>query len=296
MRYFRLVLILLLLWSGFMLAQQAQGPFDEYGEVLKAQLSSAPFPHARRAAGHSYGKEFFSAEEHYADSSVACFIPRGFRPTDSVDLIIHIHGWWNNIDTVLRRYLLPQQVAESGKNAILVVPEGPRNAPDSFGGKLEDQDGLKRFVGDVVDFLYAQGRIKTRALGKLILAGHSGAYHAISYALLQGGITEHIREVYLFDALYGQVEKYTHWIDHYNGKMVVMYTDSGGTKDETEGLMEDLRAWNIPYFAAEETSASPADVSNHRLIFLHTDLSHDMVLHGRMEFREFLKASCLSNR
>ena len=53
---------------------------------------------------------------------------------------------------------------------------------------------------------------------------------------------EKIREVYLFDALYGQTEKFAHWIDHFQGKMVVIYTDSGGTKAETESLMADLRA------------------------------------------------------
>lgn len=75
-----------------------------------------------------------------------------------------------------------------------------------------------------------------------------------------------------------------------------LYTDSGGTKDETEGLMEDLRAWNIPYFAADETAMAPPDLSNHRLLFIHTDLEHDMVMHYRMQLRSYLNASCLSNR
>ena len=242
------------------------------------------------------GNQFYPTAKHYNDSSVALFIPKGFRPTDAVDFVVHIHGWWNNIDTALKRYLLPQQLTESGKNAILVIPEGPRNAPDFFWGKLEDPAGFKKFIEDVADYLFRTGKTTTRNVGNVILSGHSGAYHPISYALMQGGVPEKIREVYLFDALYGQTEKFAHWIDHSQGKMVVIYTDSGGTKHETESLMGDLRACKIPYLAGDETSISPRDLSKHRLVFLHTDLGHDMVVHYRLEFRDFLRASCLSDR
>jgi hypothetical protein len=290
------VLLVLSLLPFFLFAQEPSKRFAEYGELLITQLSSAPFPHPGRAAGHTYGKQFFPAEKHYSDSSVAFFIPRGFRQTEVVDLVVHLHGWWNNIDTTLSKYKLPQQLFESGKNVILVVPEGPRNAPDSFAGKLEDAGGLKRFVTDVVDFLFTHGKIKTRSVGRVILSGHSGAYHGISYALMRGGMAEGVSEVYIFDALYGQTEKYAHWIDRYPGKMITIYTDSGGTKEETELLMEDLDGWKIPYRALEESAIVRGDLHDNRLVFIHTDLEHDMVVSARMEFREFLKASGLSNR
>jgi hypothetical protein len=277
-------------------AQESRQPYAAYGELLVTRLSSAPFPHPRRAAGHTYGNQQFPPDKHYSDSSVAIFIPRGFRQTEAVDLIVHVHGWRNSIDTVLQRYKFPQQLAESGKNAILVVPEGPYNAPDSFGGKLEDASGLKRLLEDVVEFLVRESKIRTRTIGTVILSGHSGAFHGISFALMRGGMPKEIREVYLFDALYGQTEKYAYWIDHRNGKLINVYTDSGGTKEETESLMEDLAGWKIPYFATDETALAPGDLENHRLLFIHSDLDHYLVLYGRMQFREYLKASCLSNR
>jgi hypothetical protein len=279
-----------------LLAQQSAARFSDYGELLITQLSSAPFPHPRRAAGHTYQKQLFPADKHYNDSSVALFIPRGFRQTETVDLVVHLHGWWNNIDTTLSKYKLPQQLYESGKNAILVVPEGPRNAPDSFAGKLEDEGGLKRFISDVVEYLFKESRIKSRSVGKIILSGHSGAYHGISFALMRGGMTDAVSEVYLFDALYGQTEKYARWVDRYPGKLVVIYTDSGGTKEETETLMEDLDGWKIPYRAQEERAIVPADLRDNRLIFIHTDLEHDMVVSARMQLREYLKGSRLPNR
>jgi len=291
-----LVIAVSLLLPVIVIAQDVNQPYSEYGELLVTRLPSAPFPHPRRANGHTYDNQQFPADKHYSDSSVAIFIPKGFRQTEAVDLIIHFHGWWNNIDTVLKRYRLPQQVYESGKNAILVVPQGPRNAPDSFGGRLEDPDGLKNFVRDVAGFLFREAKIRTRTVGSIILTGHSGAYHAISFALLRGGITAQISEVHLFDALYGQTEKYAYWIDHYKGKMITIYTDSGGTKGETESLMEDLRGWGIPYLAKEESALTPGELEQNRLVFIHTDLEHDMVPRARSEYREYLKASGLSNR
>jgi hypothetical protein len=280
----------------FLLAQEPSKKFAEYGELLITQLSSAPFPHPRRASGHTYQKQLYPADKHYSDGSVAIFTPRGFRQTDSVDIVVHLHGWRNNIDTTLSRYKLPQQLYESGKNAILVVPEGPRNAPDSFAGKLEDAGGLKRFIADVVDFLFSRSIIKTHSVGKIILSGHSGAYEGIAFALMRGGIPEKIREVFLFDALYGDTEKFTYWIDRFNGKLINIYTDSGGTAWETKAMMEDLAGWGIPYLAKDEFAFSPSDFHTNRLIFVHTDLEHEMVVSARMQFREYLRASGLSDR
>jgi hypothetical protein len=292
----RLFSFLFLLPAITLLARQANQAYSEYGDLVKIQLSSAPFPHPRRASGHTYGKQVFPAGQHYNDSSVALFIPRGFRNTSAVDFVVHIHGWWNNVDTVLRRYRLPQQLAESGKNAILVVPQGPLNTPDSFGGKFEDAGGLGKFIEEIAEYLFRTGKIKTRTVGNVILSGHSGAYHAISFALMRGAIPEKIREIFLFDALYGQTEKFVYWIDHYQGKMVLIYADSGGTKDETESLMEDLRGWGISYCAKDEAALLQDDLRNNQLLFIHSDLEHDMVLQGRMQFREYLRASCLADR
>ena len=294
----RIIVALLVFGSlpFLLLAQEPSKRFADYGELLTAHLSSAPFPHPRRTAGHTYQKQLYPADKHYSDSSVAVFIPRGFRQTEAVDLVVHLHGWRNNIDTTLSKYKLPQQLYESGKNAILVVPEGPRNAPDSYSGKLEDAGGLKRFITDVVDFLFKESRIKTRSVGMVILSGHSGGGEGIGFALMRGGIPEKVREVYLFDALYGETEKFTYWIDRFDGKLINIYTDSGGTKWETGAMMEDLAGWGIPYLTKDESAISPSDVQTNRLIFIHTDLGHDMVMSARMQFREYLSGSGLSDR
>src|SRR6266436_593287 len=152
--------------------------FAQSGELLLVHFPSAPFPHPQRTEGHKYKDQFFSAAEHYTNDTVAIFIPRGFRETGSVDFIVHFHGWNNNVEGVLKRYQLIEQLVASGRNAVLVVPQGPYNASDSFGGKLEDADGFRRFMNDVVETLRQKSALKNKGftLGKIILSGHSGGY------------------------------------------------------------------------------------------------------------------------
>src|SRR4051812_15244107 len=137
----RLLLLALLLCPSLCIAE-TQSLAEKYagnGQLIVTQFASAPFPHPKRSEGHKYREENFSAAEHYSDSTVAIFIPKGFREEGPIDFVIHFHGWKNNVAGTLSRYKLIEQLMESGRNAILIVPEGPKDAPDSFGGKLEDE-------------------------------------------------------------------------------------------------------------------------------------------------------------
>src|SRR2546425_12868567 len=105
-------------FPGLSAALGASGP--KSGELLLIPFASAPFPHPDRAAGHSYKDQFFSAKEHYADNTVAIFIPKNFHLTGPIDFVVHFHGWKNHITEVLRQYELTEQLVASGVNAILV--------------------------------------------------------------------------------------------------------------------------------------------------------------------------------
>jgi hypothetical protein len=186
-----------------------------------------------------------------------------------------------------------EQFSKSNKNAILIIPEGPKDAPDSFGGKLEDEDGFKKFISEVLDTLVQKKIIRTKAIGDIIISGHSGAYHVMSYILMRGGMNKNIREIYYFDALYGHTEKVAHWISNSTGKFINIYTDSGGTKEETELLIDDLKGWNIPFIAKNENEITKNDLSKGRLIFIHSPNTHNEVLYKNNNFYEYLKNSCL---
>jgi len=275
-----------------------QTNFAPLGRLIVTQFLTAPFPHPARAEGHQYHDRFFSAAEHYSDRTVALFVPRDFRETGRIDFIVHFHGWSNTVTGVLEQFKLIEQLAASGKNAVLIVPQGPRNALDSFGGKLEDTNGFKAFMAEAVEKLRASGALARTnfEIGRIILSGHSGGYHVMAAILDHGGLSEKIREVWLFDALYGGTEKFVAWQKAENGRLLDIYTDHGGTKEETENLMAAYRTNGVSFCAAEDTNTSLENLRTDRLVFLHTDLVHDDVIAKRGTFEQFLKSSCLENK
>ncbi len=274
------------------------GRYAAQGELIIAQLASAPFPHPSRAEGHRYNGQLFAAKEHYSDNSVAIFIPKGFRETGKIDFIVHFHGWTNHVERVLDHNKLIEQLAASGRNAVLVVPQGPRDAPDSGGGKLEDADGFKRFMAEVADTLRQKSALKKKdfEIGQIILSGHSGAYQVMASILDRGGLTDHVREVWLFDALYAKTPRFLAWIDRKQGRFIDIYTEHGGTKGETEKLMATLKGRRTGFFAQKESDATIAQLLANRIIFLFSDLPHDEVIQKREAFREYLETSCLEKR
>src|SRR5262249_18067174 len=152
--------------------------------------------------------------------------------TGTNDFVVHFHGWRQHLPGVLDHYKPIEQLVESRRNAILIVPQGPKDAPDSFDGKLEDEAGFSRFMSEVIQTLKQKSALKKKdaAIGQLILSGHSGGYQVISSIVDRGGLTDHVKEVWLFDALYAQTDKFLAWFEKGNKRLIDIYTDHGGTK------------------------------------------------------------------
>jgi hypothetical protein len=284
------------------LLTMASGPASEpltqryaaQGELITAQMASAPFPHPDRAEGHKYKDQFFPAKEHFTDNTVVLFIPKGFHETGEIDFVVHFHGWRNNVENVLGHYKLIEQLIESRRNAVLIVPQGPRNASDSFDGKLEDPDGFKRFMSEATETLRQKSALKNKSfrIGRIVLSGHSGGYQAISSILDHGGLTGQVQEVWLFDALYGRTDKFLAWAEKGDGRLINIYTENGGTKAETERMIATLQQRGKKLLVSKESELP--DLRAQRFIFLYTDLAHDDVLEKHRTFRDFLKSSCLA--
>jgi hypothetical protein len=291
----RLLLLLLGCLGGSCAAETLVEHYSGSGQLIITQFASAPFPHPMRAEGHKYHGELFAATDHYSDSSVAIFIPKGLRETGKLDFVVHFHGWRHHIGNVLPHYQPIEQLIESKRNAILIIPQGPYDAPDSFGGKLEDPGGFERFMAEVMATLRQKSGLQKKAfvLGNIILSGHSGGYQAISSILDRGGLTDHVAEVWLFDALYAHTDEFQAWFDKHHGRFIDLYTEHGGTKDETEKLMAALKQRGTSFFAGKEGEAKPAELQSNRLVFVFSELPHDDVLDKHRTFRGFLEPSCL---
>jgi hypothetical protein len=295
MKIFTSVILLLLLAAPSLLAQDLLTRYADFGRMIVLPMATAPFPHPKRADGLTYNKKLYPKELHYNDSSVAVFIPKGFNEGKAIDLVVHFHGWFNIIDSTFAQFKLVEQFVASGKNALLVIPEGPKNAPDSFGGKLEDPNVFSTFVKELLGKLREQKIISHTRAGNIILSGHSGAYRVMSFILTRGGMTKQIPEVYLFDALYAQNENFTYYMLHDKGKVINIFTNNGGTKYDSEDMIEDLRAWNVPFFLGNDSTVTVKELKKNKIVFLTTNLEHNDVLAKRNQFEMFLKASCLKD-
>jgi len=264
--------------------------YKQLGTLHRLKLNNAPFPDTERDSGHVYRNNHYSQLEHYNDSTTLVFIPDYLELENEIDIVVYFHGWNNNVDSVLSKFNLIEQFHSSSRKGVLVMPEGPKNAPDSFGGKLEETGRFKLFVDEVITKLKNELELKLD-FKNISLAGHSGAYRVIAYILLRGGVTESIKEIIIFDGLYGDVEKYSYWLDHFNGRFINIYTLNGGTKRESENLMKCLESWGIPFAIINEDSFTKEQLRSERIIFISSSLSHNEVISSQNQFKRFLRTN-----
>ncbi len=251
------------------------------GEWLRLRLHNGLFPHPDRAVGYTYDNKFYSADEHYRDSTAVVIIPEGFHEVDGkVDLVVHFHGWNNDAVQAMGDFHIPQQLNASGKNAIFVIAQGPYQAPDSFGGKMEDPGGFTAFVNEILGKLKKINRIQDAVPGRIILSAHSGGYRALAKVLANGDLASHIRELFLFDAFYGLQENYLRFAQN-GGTLRSIYTQH--LADEHRIFYHELDSLGIPYSKTWNPAA--------RVVLYPTRVTHNQVLDGTLA--EWLKASLL---
>jgi hypothetical protein len=247
------------------------------------------FPDTARMNGHVYNNVLFNMADHYSDSSVLIMIPENFKAIKKADMIFWFHGWNNNIDSAVVRYGLSRQFAEAGLNAVLVLAETAKDAPDSYGGKLERTNIFNGLVEDVLQKLVKEKVVSASCTsGHIILAGHSGAYRVMANILQNGHVP--VNEVILFDALYADTDKFLTWINADNNhRFINLYTTDGGTFNETKDMMQQLKDINIAADLTEETEVTKSAFQKNRIIFIHSLHAHNDIIQHPDNFEFFLR-------
>jgi hypothetical protein len=258
---------------------------------FKITSSNTSFPDTGRLNGHVYNNISYNKADHYTDSSVIIIAPKNFKAKKKVDMVFWFHGWNNNIDSALIRYGLSRQFAEAGVNAVLVLAETAKDAPDSYGGKLEQKNTFRKLVNDVLHELVLMHVVSARVqAGKVILAGHSGGYRVMANIVQSGNVP--VNEVILFDALYADTDKFMNWLtaDRHH-RFIDLYTNHGGTFDETKDMMRQVKDLNIAADSLEEANVTPRVIRNHKIIFIHTQHEHDFIIQHPDNLKLFIETS-----
>ena len=289
LRAWLLIILLLLQASTPASGQIQQAPPHLIFHMVSANTA---FPDTGRANGHIYDSVWYGPSEHYSDNAVLVLIPPGTNLGAKTDLVFWFHGWRNNIDTALMYYHLGEQFLGSGKNAVLVMAETAKNAPDSYGGKLEQGGVFAALVQDI----YLE--LKKRKLctvdfsaDHILLAGHSGAYRVIAQILKNGGMP--VAEVDLFDALYGETDIFQQWIlSNPAHRFINWYTNQGGGTDEVSiAMMGQLEKANLPFIFSEEPKLDKQLLAANRIVFVHSSRPHNDIIFSPDNFRLLLEAS-----
>ncbi|HTK18323.1 MAG TPA: hypothetical protein VL442_02360 [Mucilaginibacter sp.] len=281
-----ILIIFLLIWHIDSYAQDSLK-----GVIFHIQSSHTAFPDTGREKGHMYDKVLYTATDHYHDSSVLIVAPKKLDAKKSVDLIFWFHGWRNNIDNAANFYELTRQFLASNTNAVLVLAETAKDSPDSYGGKLENPGVFKALTTDVLSGLKSQHLIsKGCKPGHVLLAGHSGAYRVMARIIKNGQMP--IDETVLFDALYAETPIFLDWIKaDQNHRFIDLYTDHGGTDEETHNLVKLIAQEKIPYLESEEGNVNFQAVKDNRILIIHSLHEHNNVINKPDNFQLFLENS-----
>lgn len=196
---------------------------DDWGSCTTLDLPSAPFPYGSAS---------------YTDSSVKICVPTGLSDRGNLGVVTHFHGFNATIDEVDAYQQIHPQVALSGRDAILILPQGPVEASDGDFGRLDTANGLSNLVRDAISVLYRDGVVSRPFVGPVALTSHSGGYNVTANAIEVGGLP--ITAVHLFDSVYGDESTFANYAEG-GGTLRSSYTSGGGTDDNNLYLATTLR-------------------------------------------------------
>lgn len=263
-------------------------PVGVKGKAFIIESHYAPFPDSlRNVQPRLYNGKTYSAAEHYNDSSVLVFIPDFMDNKKSCQFVHWFHGWNNNIDSSVKSFRLLEQFYRAGTNSIFIFPQGPKNAPDSYAGKWERKTYFLPFTAEWFFTLRdSVSQFIPLKRGRQLFAGHSGAYRIISKQLVYAD------DVLLFDGLYGELDRYMQFINQANQtkRFLHIYTDDGGTKENSLQFLKTLAEKGIPFLHKEEDEVTEEELKNNRIIFLHSKKGHNDVITNQRNFERFLRA------
>jgi hypothetical protein len=253
-------------------------PRDELTTLVSMKSSAFPYfgknpasdePFLNIAKGDRRGHRSLSGrvywqDETYNDNRVLVHVPENFDARKPGVIVVFFHGNGATLERDVRdRQLLPQQITDSGVNAVLLAPQLAVDAADSSAGKFWQPDGFKRFMAESAEQLakLSGDPASARAFAKMpiVIVGYSGGFLPTAFSLDVGGISSRVRGVVLLDAVYGQLDKFASWIaNNRSGFFVSSYTHYTARHDQE--LMRMLRDKGIEVAEGMDRPLRPGSV------------------------------------
>ena len=246
------------------LVSMKSSAFPYFGTNPRSEEPFLNITKGDRKGHRSYGGRVYWQDETYNDSRVLVHVPETFNVKKPGVIVVFFHGNGATLERDVRdRQLVPQQITDSGVNAVLLAPQMAVNAADSSAGKFWQPGGLKRFIDESAGHLarlYGDPKsAQAFANMPIVIVGYSGGFLPTAWSLEVGGLPNRVRGVFLLDAVYGELDKFASWIEkNRTGFFVSSYTRY--TKRHDLELMQMLRDKGITVTESMDGPLRPGSV------------------------------------
>src|SRR5260370_8329549 len=123
--------------------------FRYLGNNPRTEEPSLNLSRGDRRGHRSYSGRVYWQDETYSDSRVLMHVPEHFDVRKPGVIVVFFHGNGATLERDVRdRQLVPQQISDSGANAVLLAPQLAVDAADSSPGKFWQPAGFKRFIDE----------------------------------------------------------------------------------------------------------------------------------------------------
>ncbi|MFO0682164.1 MAG: hypothetical protein U0234_08935 [Sandaracinus sp.] len=252
---------------------------------------------------------------------VAVHVPAGYDACAPQGAVVYFHGFHNCVENAIgstptectpgagarTAHHLVEQLDAAHVNAMLIAVEVAYDQASGATGRLSEDGGLRALLDELFDaHLSAMlGRPTTiDDLDTIVLASHSGGYTAVARGLDRGQLPS-VREVMLFDSLYGEIPVYEAFtVDQLARfdpagadalRFAIVYTDGGGTDANSRALAGEIESGldtlgHPEWMLFDDTTATlDASAFAHPIVIKHSMLSHDGVV--TYYFERFVSAA-----
>ena len=250
-------------------------PFPYRGSEPRTSTPFLNFKDGVRKGRMTRSGRVYWEDKTYSDPRVLLHIPRGFdaRKPGVIVLFFHGHGATLARDVVPRQRL-PEQISNSGLNAVLVAPQFAVDARDSSAGNFWKPGGTRRFLNEVAPqlakLLGDQNAKDIFASMPVVIVGYSGGYVPAAWTLANGGIENRVKGVVLLDGLYSELAKFAKWIERKNSSFFLSaYANS--TRKGNAKLQRMLKQRGIAYTTKLDSTLKPGSVTFLKAVEGHRD-------------------------
>jgi hypothetical protein len=216
-------------------------------------------------------------DETYSDRRVLLCIPPGFDIQLPALIVVYFHGNVSTLERDVReRQQVPQQVAASGLNAVLVAPQLAVDALDSSAGRFWQPGVFAEFLHEAAAQLAKlYGNTSARQAfdrAPVVIVAYSGGYLPAAFSVAVGAAEERVRGMVLLDALYGEQEKLADWIARRQRKAFFLSAYSDSARADNAALQDLLAERQVSFRKSPAVPLVPGSVS---FLDVGPEVAHD---------------------